>query len=448
MDLDASLDNVACLLGRSRDLLDQRPQGDVAPLALVERGWADWLMNLDDEILEVLESEGIEARWPSSTPETLAAFVDSLRDAIHVPALPPLPAPPAPATPAPLPAIAWNPGSPEPVPPAARRPRRAETPSKMAQVDAFAERLIPLARGATRVLDVGSGHGHLTRALAARMPLPVIGLERDESRARRARVLTAWASRRAPLGGRCATDAAGGDPEFEVSDVLADGIPVEPGDCVVGLHACGELGDAMVAAVCAQRGHALALVGCCLQKRRADERRPLTARWADDERLVLPKEMLGLSNLVACKRGVECSRSENLEGRGRRLALHHLLEARVGRLPLGAEIAGLNRRAAHLILPELARRACSVRGLPLPSGREISEAERWAKHAYARVRRFALPRNLLGRVLEVFALFDRACFLHSRGFEVQVGTLFPASVSPRNLALLATTRRRRQRQRE
>jgi hypothetical protein len=34
-------------------------------------------------------------------------------------------------------------------------------------------------------------------------------------------------------------------------------------------------------------------------------------------------------------------------------------------------------------------------------------------------------------------LLDRAAYLESCGLEVQVGVLFPSSVSPRNLALVA-----------
>ena len=53
------------------------------------------------------------------------------------------------------------------------------------------------------------------------------------------------------------------------------------------------------------------------------------------------------------------------------------------------------------------------------------------------MRRFALPRALLGRVLEVYVLLDRACYLEAHGFEVEVGVVFAAAVSARNLALLA-----------
>ena len=43
----------------------------------------------------------------------------------------------------------------------------------------------------------------------------------------------------------------------------------------------------------------------------------------------------------------------------------------------------------------------------------------------------------LARVLEVYVLLDRAAHLEAHGFTVQYGTLFPTSVSARNLALVA-----------
>jgi hypothetical protein len=37
----------------------------------------------------------------------------------------------------------------------------------------------------------------------------------------------------------------------------------------------------------------------------------------------------------------------------------------------------------------------------------------------------------------VYVLLDRACHLEESGFVVEVGVLFPATVSPRNLAVVA-----------
>lgn len=302
--------------------------------------------------------------------------------------------------------------------------RPGETPRKRAQIDAFGALVVSVGARATRIVDVGSGHGHLTRAIAERVDHPVIGLERDTV-----------------LAGRASAMSEGQWPSFAVTDVLRDGLTPLPGDCFVGLHACGELGDAMVTSVARAPGTSLALVGCCLQKRRQLSRLPLCPIPGMGEQLELSRRLLGLSNLTARDEGVEASRSENLAARKRRLALHRLLAERWGPIRLGAEIDGLNRRVAQRDLSFLVARAFAHRGAPAPSAAAIDEAARWAREAHARLRRLGLPRALLSRVLEVYVLLDRAMVLERAGFVVRVGTAFPADVSARNLALVAEGRR-------
>lgn len=362
------------------DVLEARPAGGEAPPTLLARGWADYLLALDDAALEQIESQGLAASLRDA-PASLRALLDAARADCVVPPL---------ARPAP-----------------SKRPRKLETPRKRAQIDAFAALILPIARA--RVLDVGSGHGHLTREIAARLAVPVVGLERDARLAARARSL-------------------GGD--FDEVDVVKRGLALSPDDCVVGLHACGELGDAMVESA-ARVGASVALIGCCLQKRRGP-RRSFT------EDLELSARVLGLSNLTARDVGVEATRAENLAARERRLALHFLLTRRVGALRHGAEIDGLNRRVAQHDLRTLVTRAFDHRALAHPAPSEVDEAARWAATQFARARRLSVPRALLARPLELYVLRDRAAYLEARGYRVELGEAFPAEVSARNLALIAT----------
>lgn len=389
MDLSSRFRTASELLATHRDVLDARPADGEPPAPLTLRGWSSFLAALDDEQLARLEIEGAGASWPAATPSSLRVLLDEARAACAFP-------------------VATLSSE--------RTPRRLETPRKSAQIDAFASLLLPLAARAARVLDVGSGHGHLTRELAERLSLPVVGLERDARITARARSL--------------------GGADFAELDVLRDGLPVSPGDCLVGLHACGQLGDAIVLAATERRA-SVGLLGCCLQKRLDDARRPLCPEVADREALLLPKRLLGLSNLTARDEGVEASREQNLRARERRLALHHLLVARLGPMRFGQEIDGLNRRTAHLELDELVRRAFSLRRLSAPSPVELAAAATWAARAHARARRFSLPRAMLARVLEVFVLTDRARWLEGHGFTVELSAVFPAEVSPRNLGLFA-----------
>ncbi len=390
----ARWEDAAGLVAESRDVLEQRPDGREGeiPSALASRGWAEFLLSLDDGELTALETGGTDASWPERAPAGLCVLVERARRVCALPAL-------------------STPGAPP------RRARRGESPRKRVQIEAFGRLVAPMAPSAARVVDVGSGHGHLTRDIAERLTVPVVGLERD-----------------AAIAGGAKRLSRGASPTFTVTDVLRDGLPLSAGDLVIGLHACGELGDAMVASAARIPEVSLALVGCCLQKRSQLSRRPFcTAPGLD---LDLPRALLGLSNLSASHEGVEATRAENLLGRERRLALHRLLSPG-GTLRRGAEIEGLNRRAAQQDVSRLVARAFALRGRPPPTPQAVDEAAAWARAEHARARRLSVPRVLLARVLEVFVLLDRAAHLEAQGFAVRYGTLFPASASPRNLTLVA-----------
>jgi protein-L-isoaspartate O-methyltransferase len=382
----------AKLVAEHRDVLDARAGAGETPPPLALRGWSSFLASIDDATLDTLERRG-DTAWPADTPPALLALVAASREVCTLPSF----------------ATAGD---------EVRALRRRETPRKRAQIEAFARLVLPLAANATRVVDVGSGHGHLTREIAERIERPVVGFERDAALADRARSLPSSAP-----------------PDFAVTDVLADGLTLSAGDCVIGLHACGELGDAIVESA-ARSGAAVALVGCCLQKRRAEARSMLCAAPAYGAALELPRNLLGLSNLSPGDDGVEATRVENLEGRVNRLVLHRLL-SKDGTLRLGAEIDGLNRRASHGDLDTFVARAFAVRSPPAPSKSAIEEAAAWARDQHGRARRMTLPRATLARALEVLVLLDRALYLEEHGFDVSVGTLFPAAVSARNLALAA-----------
>jgi SAM-dependent methyltransferase len=401
----------ARLVAAHRDVVDARTPSPLSPLSpLSTRGWAQFLRSLDDEELAALEIGGHSATWPSRAPASLLALVAAARDVCALPMLP-----------EPEPASPISHASPTSHASHASPQRRRETPRKRAQIDAFARIVLPVARDASRIFDVGSGHGHLTRAIAERIDRPVVGLDRDQDLAARARSLPSTAT-----------------PSFAVTDVLRDGLSLGARDCVIGLHACGELGDVMVESA-ARSGASIALVGCCLQKRRAASRAPLSALAPlPASALELPRDILGLSNLTARDDGVEATRAENLAGRERRLALHRLLEQAGEQLPLGAEIRGLNRRAAHGELATLVARAFAARRQPPPSAAAIAEAATWARVQHAEMRRLSLPRGILARVLEVLVLADRARHLEAHGRDVTIGLIFPASVSPRNLVLVST----------
>jgi SAM-dependent methyltransferase len=380
---------LAVLLATHRDVLFERPL--VCERALESRGWAAPLAALDDLQLARLEEGGLLAPWPASLPADLHEMVARARALTSFPALA---APPT------------------------RPLRRRESPRKLRQVAALAREVAALAGESDRVVDVGAGHGHLARELIATLGRPVVAIDRDPR-------LLAEAAR------------LGGPSELSLRqlDVRRGSLGLGPRDCVVALHACGDLSDSIVEEV-ASAGARLALVGCCLQKRASPTREPL-APLGELLDLAVPRAVLGVSNVVAGAEGVESTRHENLEARLARVVLLDLLRDVDPTSQLGSELRGLNRRAAHLPLDELIDRAFVVRGWTPPSKQRRVDALERARIRFDRARRLSLPRAVLGRVLEAFVATDRARHLERRGFEVRVVVAFPPEVSARNLLLLA-----------
>ena len=68
---------------------------------------------------------------------------------------------------------------------------------------------------------------------------------------------------------------------------------------------------------------------------------------------------------------------------------------------------------------------------------ELNATETDAAREFERIRRLSLPRKMIGRVLEVALVVDRAVALEERGYRVEVRQVFDATISPRNLGILA-----------
>jgi hypothetical protein len=220
---------------------------------------------------------------------------------------------------------------------------------------------------------------------------------------------------------------------YVAMDAYQEPLEFAPTDLVVGLHACGELGDLLVsrAAAC---GSSAALVSCCLQKIRLPRRMPLS-RAAQG--LVLARDVLGLANLTSQARGVETDIATTMLSRQKRYALRCLLEGRGLNVPPGAEMKGLNRRATRARFGDIVARVCQIRDLPPPTSAEVRFFEAKSMAVFGRIRRYSLPRNLLGRLVEVAVVCDRAALLAESGLAVQVLGLCEPGVTPRNLAIFA-----------
>jgi SAM-dependent methyltransferase len=384
------------------DIVNQAPDEGESIEWCRRRGWEAFLLGLSDAELRACEENGlwVGLREHPAAPGSLLALAEQVESATRLPHIV--------AASLPLPVASL----------------RGVSSRKRDQLSALLAALSPLAERAERVVDVGAGSGHLSRLAAELFQRQTLGVDRDSQRSRAA---SAWAERRARDVGELKL-------RFIVADAMSEPEAFTPNDLLIGLHACGELGDRLVLSA-ASAGADLALISCCMQKIRTPERPALSRAGAD---LRLRRAALGLTNLSAGAEGVETSLEATLRAREVRFALRRLLRARGITLAPGEEMRGINRRRARAGLAELAPRALAARSLAPPTALEIHAHEREAARDYARLRRLSLPRNGLARLVELAVVLDRAVALEERGHSVCVATFCERRVTPRNLALFAS----------
>jgi hypothetical protein len=396
-DLVSAYARVVALLAQTRDLILQRWDASWAQ----ERGWREYLISTSEADLEYADTQGVAAWFAGDAhcPSSLRALAD--RTLAVTTGLPTLPeSTPSAELPAELPFTNVR--------------KRAQVASILGLLRAGFPQL-------SEVVDVGAGRGQLTTQAASALAVPALGLECDPERVAVARAL------------------AGTTPvRFVTADVLSPeqpllALPAVPYRLLMALHGCGQLGDALVSAAVAT-GASVLLLGCCPQKIRGTQRDALVPGGP-----AFPRQVLGLANVLARREGVEGDLLHALAMKETRLALRELLAARGVPVAAGEEMRGVNRRKANGGLAALAGAVCQARALPPPTSDEILAASQRAHARYLAQRRLMLPRSMVGRALEIFIALDRALYLQQHGYHVHVLELFPATVSPRNLAVLGRT---------
>lgn len=170
------------------------------------RGWSEFLRALPDEAVDHAEQHGL---W--ACPEIRSQAPSDLRELATT-------------------AARWHQTVATDCGASREQPRmRHVRPRKQLQLEALCELWAPAAAHCERVVDVGAGSGHLTRVVAQAWHREALGLDRDERRVQVARLLAQQTGL-----------------QFVQCDVLAQAFELRAGDFVVGLHACGELGDELV----------------------------------------------------------------------------------------------------------------------------------------------------------------------------------------------------------
>ncbi|NWW20949.1 RRNAD protein, partial [Falcunculus frontatus] len=214
---------------------------------------------------------------------------------------------------------------------------------------------------------------------------------------------------------------------------------------LTGLHACGDLGPALLCHFARSPAvAAVALAGCCYMKLSTAPQPPgcppgypLSASVA-----ALPGHQLSYR-----AREAACHALEEYEGRLRGGSAHlrahcyrAVLESLIRAADPGRRHLGLQpgRKAHALSFPQYAHLGLPLAGLdpvgvPLDSGAVGAMLEQQHK-----VVAFCTLGQLLAPVVETLILLDRLLYLREQGFHCALVPLFNPRFSPRNLVLVAS----------
>ncbi len=381
--IQTQLERICALLAGCADIIAERVDAPEPPPWAECRGWPPFLLDLADDDVARAEREGLSGVDTKTAPDDLHALCGEAHSLTAT--------------------FVRGPRSHQVIArqhvPLRKRMQVAAVINELRQDDGHTERIV----------DVGAGHGHLCRAAHEALGVHVLGVDHDGARIRVARSL------------------AGDAPiPFVIGSV--DAIELRRSDLVIGLHACGALGDALLVHVAKARCRVL-LISCCQQKIDTPHRPALSAGGCGLG-LDWPREALGLSNL-----SWGAAADKSMRGRETRHALRLLLRDRGANETSGSVAHGVHKKRFRQGLAAVAAQALRRRGLAAASTAEICTFEKRGAVEFSHMRRLSLPRNLLGRLMELAIVFDRARFLEERGYQVHVRAAFDTDISPRNLGI-------------
>ena len=232
--------------------------------------------------------------------------------------------------------------------------------------------------------------------------------------------------------GQALSDHHGLPVSHRQQDVMAD-VSISPEHTPVALHACGDLHVRLLQLANSAGCKHLAVAPCCYNRINAAIYQPLSnAGRASTLQLSVDDLGLPLSETVTAGNRVRLQRDTSM---ARRLGFDQLQRQLRGcdeYLPTPSLPAGwLDKPFA-----DYCRELASRKGLS--TGQEnwaALEAYGWRR--LAEVRNLELVRGLFRRPLELWLVLDRALFLAENGYRVEVGSFCDATLTPRNLMVLA-----------
>ncbi|WEM41453.1 methyltransferase [Photobacterium sp. DA100] len=202
----------------------------------------------------------------------------------------------------------------------------------------------------------------------------------------------------------------------------------------VALHACGDLHVSLLQRVAERRGQAVSVSPCCYHLIRDRAYQPMSMP-AKQSALTLSKHDLRLplqetvtaGNRVRNLRVVEVSF---------RLGFDSLQRSVTGQddyLP----VPNVQKALFNDGFEAFCRWAAGQKGLMLPENIDFAHWQHVGEQRFDWVERLELLRQLFRRPLEMWLVYDRACFMEEAGYTVTVGTFCDKPITPRNIMIHA-----------
>lgn len=316
---------------------------------------------------------------------------------------------------------------------------------KWAQIEAFTAALQPHA---PTIIDWCAGKGHLGRSLAFQHENAVVALEWNQALCNAAALLntklfsTQWFDTKR-------FNAKGQPPiTCHLQDVLADdaGRHLDNACHCVALHACGKLHLRLMSLATEKGVSALSFSPCCYHLIDTAVYTPLTTldHTLFPQRLTPDRDQLRLAMQETVTANGHARRLRDRKSAWR-LGFRQLVTTMTqGKILHGMEatLPSLPDRYFHGNFATFCTHAAAQRGGVLESGFDFDSLdfdsfETAGEQAHARIKRLELVRHAFRRVLEVWLCLDRACWLESQGFEVNVSEFCAATITPRNILIEA-----------
>jgi hypothetical protein len=273
------------------------------------------------------------------------------------------------------------------------------------------------------IADWCAGKAHVGRTLARSLGARLWALDHDEALARDAAALA---------------EADGVTLRFDRCDLRTSppAAPPRPLGWVVGMHACGGLGNRMLEFALAVDAPAVALAPCCLHRHHDAPGWPICSATARATGLTLDHAALRLATAD------EVVARPTLRRRRRRdEAFRQAIDLRLREVsghdahhPLGTLPAGWFELDFAAFADRVGDRLGRDLGPPDALPATLREGTRRA----TRARALGAVRALFRRPLELFAALDRAVWLAEQGRRARLAAFCPRDVTPRNLLITST----------